>query len=74
MGVIAGLLEGFVSPADFPWPLKLAIGLTTAVLLYSYLLLAGRDRAHCQLRVGRLAKFLQAGIEDLANRLPRAAV
>ncbi len=40
--VIAGLLEGFVSPAAFAWPLKVAIGLATAVGLYSYLLLVGR--------------------------------
>lgn len=40
---VAGLLEGFVSPAAFAWPAKLAIGLVTAVALYAYLLLAGRD-------------------------------
>ena len=43
--IIAGLLEGFVSPRVFPWPFKLAIGLLTAVLLYSYLLFAGRSKA-----------------------------
>ncbi len=42
--VFAGLIEGFVSPSDFPWPIKLAIGLCTAVALYSYLLGMGRDR------------------------------
>jgi uncharacterized membrane protein SpoIIM required for sporulation len=36
---LAGLLEGFVSPSSFPWPAKVAIGLATAVALYSYLLL-----------------------------------
>lgn len=40
--VAAGLLEGFVSPAEFPWPFKLAIGLGTAALMYGYLLLFGR--------------------------------
>lgn len=40
---LAGLLEGFVSPSTFPWPFKLAIGLTTAVLLYGYLLIAGKS-------------------------------
>ena len=39
---IAGLLEGFVSPSHFAWPFKLAIGLLTAVVLYGYLLGAGR--------------------------------
>jgi uncharacterized membrane protein SpoIIM required for sporulation len=41
---LAGLIEGFVSPTHFAWSFKLAIGVTTAVGLYSYLLLAGRDR------------------------------
>ncbi len=40
--IAAGSIEGFVSPAQFPWPWKLAIGLATAVALYAYLLLAGR--------------------------------
>ena len=43
--VIAGLIEGLVSPAEtIPWPAKWAIGLGSGVLLYSYLLLAGRER------------------------------
>jgi len=40
--VVAGLIEGFVSPADFAWQFKLAIGLLTAVVMYGYLLLVGR--------------------------------
>jgi uncharacterized membrane protein SpoIIM required for sporulation len=40
--VVAGVLEGFVSPADFAWYFKLAIGLFTAVVMYGYLLLVGR--------------------------------
>jgi uncharacterized membrane protein SpoIIM required for sporulation len=40
--VVAGLLEGFVSPSDFAWPLKIAIGGVSAVGLYAYLLLVGR--------------------------------
>ena len=43
--VMAGLIEGFVSPAHFPWPFKVAIGLATGIALYSYLLLVGRERA-----------------------------
>jgi uncharacterized membrane protein SpoIIM required for sporulation len=42
--VAAGVLEGFVSPVAFPWPYKVAIGLATAVVMYSYLLLVGRRR------------------------------
>jgi uncharacterized membrane protein SpoIIM required for sporulation len=42
--VVAGCLEGFVSPSDLPIPAKYAVGATTAVLLYSWLLLGGRSR------------------------------
>jgi hypothetical protein len=41
--VLAGLLEGFVSPLAFAWQPKLASGPATAVGLYAYLLLAGRS-------------------------------
>ena len=40
--VVAGTLEGFVSPSGLPGGLKLLIGLTTGVMLYLYLLLCGR--------------------------------
>jgi uncharacterized membrane protein SpoIIM required for sporulation len=43
--VLAGLIEGFISPAEhIPWPIKWGIGLGSGLLLYSYLLLAGRER------------------------------
>jgi uncharacterized membrane protein SpoIIM required for sporulation len=42
--VIAGLIEGFISPAEgLPWPVKWLVGLSSGIVLYSYLLLAGRD-------------------------------
>jgi uncharacterized membrane protein SpoIIM required for sporulation len=41
--VIAGIIEGFISPADLPPALKYGIGLLTGVALYSYLLLVGRE-------------------------------
>lgn len=41
--VVAGTLEGFVSPSDLPGGLKVLIGLATGMLLYTYLLLGGRE-------------------------------
>jgi uncharacterized membrane protein SpoIIM required for sporulation len=41
--VIAGTLEAFVSPSGLPDAAKLAVGATVGVLLYSWLLLAGRS-------------------------------
>lgn len=41
--VVAGTLEGFVSPSGLPGSLKLAIGLSTGIMLYAYLWFGGRD-------------------------------
>jgi uncharacterized membrane protein SpoIIM required for sporulation len=40
--VIAGLIEGFISPSSLPLGFKLAVSATSAIALYSYLLLGGR--------------------------------
>jgi uncharacterized membrane protein SpoIIM required for sporulation len=40
--VVAGVLEGFVSPSGLPLAVKVAIGGAATLLLYAYLLLAGR--------------------------------
>lgn len=41
--VVAGIIEGFLSPSGLPAGVKLATGLLTGVVMYSYLLMAGHD-------------------------------
>jgi uncharacterized membrane protein SpoIIM required for sporulation len=43
--VVAGTIEGFISPAPIRPAIKFSIGALTGLALYSYLLLAGRDEA-----------------------------
>jgi uncharacterized membrane protein SpoIIM required for sporulation len=40
--VIAGIIEGFISPAPIPAAIKFSVAAITGLALYSYLLLAGR--------------------------------
>ena len=42
--VIAGIIEGFISPAPISPNIKFAVGITTGIALYAYLLLAGRGK------------------------------
>jgi len=41
--VVAGIIEGFISPQPIPAVIKIAIGTLTGITLYSYLFLAGRE-------------------------------
>jgi len=40
--VIAGVIEGFISPSGLPWSVKLTVGLGTGIALHWYWLRAGR--------------------------------
>jgi len=40
--VVAGTIEGFLSPSELPAMVKIVTGLGTGLVMYSYLLLAGR--------------------------------
>src|SRR5437660_4404374 len=40
--VVAGIIEGFISPAPIPPAIKFSVAAITGLALYSYLLLAGR--------------------------------
>ncbi len=41
--IIAGTIEGFFSPSNAPFPTHVLVGVITGIVLYSYLLLAGRE-------------------------------
>ena len=43
--IIAGSIEGFISPSEtVPWQVKAAIGISSGILLYTYLIFAGREK------------------------------
>jgi uncharacterized membrane protein SpoIIM required for sporulation len=41
--VVAGIIEGFISPQPISPVIKIGIGVITGIAMYTYLLLAGRD-------------------------------
>lgn len=44
MLIVAGLIEGFISPREFlPPPIKWGVGIGSGILMYSYFLLSGRN-------------------------------
>ncbi|MFZ0544079.1 MAG: stage II sporulation protein M [Candidatus Promineifilaceae bacterium] len=58
--VIAGTIEGFISPNEsIPWPAKWSVGIITGLLLYTYLIFAGRFSPDTRLKF-RLTNPLQA--------------
>ncbi len=47
--IIAGLIEGFISPSDLPFWVHAAVGIASGILLYSYFFLVGRHAAETPL-------------------------
>lgn len=46
--VIAGTIEGFLSPSELPAAVKFGTGILTGVAMYSYLFLVGREKENIQ--------------------------
>jgi uncharacterized membrane protein SpoIIM required for sporulation len=46
--VVAGIIEGFISPAPINPAIKFAVGITTGLALYSYLIFAGRRQGETE--------------------------
>lgn len=53
--IVAGMIEGFISPAQIPRALKLLFAIAFALLLALYLLAAGRGESNAGLKAGPAA-------------------
>ncbi len=60
---LSGIVEGFVTPQAWPWPVKLAIGAAALGLFLSYMLVVGR-RAYRRGETGDLTEY-EAGTSRL---------
>ena len=49
--ILAGVIEGFISPAPIDPKIKFSIAAISGIALYAYLLLAGRDQEEAQRRI-----------------------
>jgi uncharacterized membrane protein SpoIIM required for sporulation len=43
--IIAGLIEGFISPSDAALPVHIAVGIISGIILYGYLIFVGREKS-----------------------------
>jgi uncharacterized membrane protein SpoIIM required for sporulation len=41
--VVAGIIEGFLSPSELPTAVKIGTGVSTGIAMYSYLFLVGKE-------------------------------
>lgn len=62
--LVAGLIEGFVTPAPWPWPVKIGIGALALAWLLTWMLILGRRAARAG-ETGDLAAF-DAGARRVA--------
>ncbi len=59
--VLAGIIEGFVSPSTLPLIVKYAVALSSGIALFSYLILAGRETAAVSRRARARRRPRQSG-------------